>query len=339
MPRPLGRDRLEPSDDGTLVLLSLHPKPWDAREGESTTAPGPSGTAVRWDDELYEVLRVSPRPEGGFRYVLSPWDERRIVRTCLDYGAEPAAATVGDVAAAPSRGLLAALREEPLRPLVVGFAAGVLLGWFLPFRILGEGMSALVHELGHTATAWLFGCSALPAVVVTIAFEQSRVFAALVWAALVAAAVRWRRAGRWNVLLVTAAAVYPFIAFTDAYQVAFTLGGHLAEASVAVWAFRRAMNDGRYEWERAVFAFFGFYLAARNILLFGGVAWSADRRGAYLGGGVAGENDLVKAAAATGVPLPTLAALAVLAFLVAAAIGLAPAARAVRRRRGPAPRA
>ena len=53
MPRPLGRDRLEPTSDETIALLSLRPKPWAGREEVSPRAPVLPGTAVRWDGELF----------------------------------------------------------------------------------------------------------------------------------------------------------------------------------------------------------------------------------------------------------------------------------------------
>jgi hypothetical protein len=202
------------------------------------------------------------------------------------------------------------------RALIVAFVPSVLLGWFFPFRVMGEGISFLVHELGHTLVAWFFGCSAVPVIVVTVVFAQSRVVAALVWGGLVFLAVKYRRAPRWNVLFAAAAVLYPLVAFTKAHVTAFDLGGHLAEAAFAAWAFRRAVHGGRAEWERPVWAFFAFYLVARNVKLFGGVVLSAEARTDYLTVAIAGQNDLVKAAATTGLELTTLAALVVLLFLV-----------------------
>src|SRR5512143_988669 len=86
MPRPLGRDRLEPTGDGTVVLLSLRPKGWSGREEGGPRSPVRPGTAVRWDGELFEVLRVEPRASGGWRHVLAPWDERNLVRSVVEYG-------------------------------------------------------------------------------------------------------------------------------------------------------------------------------------------------------------------------------------------------------------
>ncbi|MDX9735059.1 MAG: hypothetical protein RBU36_13095, partial [Thermoanaerobaculia bacterium] len=86
VPRPAGRDRLEPTTDGTVVLLSLRPKGWSGREEGGPRAPIRPGTAVRWEGDLWEVLLVEPRAGGGWRHVLAPWDERNLVRSLVEYG-------------------------------------------------------------------------------------------------------------------------------------------------------------------------------------------------------------------------------------------------------------
>ncbi len=357
-PRPTGRDRLEPTTDGTVVLLSLRPKGWSGREEGGPRAPLRPGTAVRWDGDLWEVLRVEPRAGGGWRHVLAPWDERNLVRSVVEYGeaggtAESEAALpaadppgpsggAGGIAASSSPGPAAPGVAQPppapppprprasgaegvaaawaalapgVRALLVAFVPSVLLGWFFPFRVMGEGISFFVHELGHTFVAWFFGCTALPAIVMTVVFEQNRGVAALVWGGLVFLAVRYRRAPRWNLVFAAVALLYPLLAFTKAHVTAFDLGGHLAEAAFASWAFRRVARSERPEWERVVWAFFAFYLVARNVKLFGGVAFSAAARTDYLTVAITGQNDLVKVAATTGVALTTLAFLVTLLFL------------------------
>jgi len=306
---------------------------------------------VRWEGELYEVLSVEPRAGGGFRHVLAPWDDRYLVRTLVEYGegieppraddtAPPPVPEPPSAAPFPARpptapapsGIPAAWsRLSPaVRALVVAFVPSVLFGWFFPFRVMGEGISFLVHELGHTLVAWFFGCSAMPAIVMTIVFAQSRAFAALVWGGLVFLAVKVRRAPRWNVGLAALALLYPLVAFTEAHVTAFDLGGHLAEVVFAAWAFRRAVRGERPEWERPVWAFFAFYLVARNVKLFGGVALSAAARTDYLTVAITGQNDMVKVAATTGLPLTTIAAVTALAFLV---VPLGALALALRRPR------
>jgi predicted nuclease of restriction endonuclease-like RecB superfamily len=68
--------------------------------------------------------------------------------------------------------------------------------------------------------------------------------------------------------------------------------------------------------ERPVWAFFAFYLVARNVKLFGGVALSAAARTDYLTIAITGQNDLVKLAERTGVALTALAAMTAIVFLV-----------------------
>ena len=373
MPRPLGRDRLEPTTDGTIVLLSLRPKPWKGREEVSPRAPLVPGTAVRWDGELYEVMSVEARASGGYRHVLAHWDDRYLVRSLAEYGdgselppgeaaVEPRAreavpepragveSVAGSTPTIPFPARAAAAAAPPARPsavpapvggaaswktlspavraLVVAFVPSVLLGWFFPFRVMGEGISFLVHELGHTFVAWFFGCSALPAIVMTVVFEQNRAVAAIVWGALVFLAVKYRRATGWNALFITVAVLYPFVAFTKAHVSAFDLGGHLAEAAFAAWAFRRAVHGEKAEWERPVWAFFAFYLVARNVKLFGGVALSASVRTDYQTIAITGQNDMVKFAATTGIPLTAIAAVTALVFLVVPLASLVLAFRA-----------
>ena len=357
-PRPTGRDRLEPTTDGTVVLLSLRPKGWSGREEGGPRVPLRPGTAVRWGGDLWEVLCVEPRAGGGWRHVLAPWDERNLVRSVVEYGeagepaeseaASPAAETprpsggAGGIAApdlpAPAAPAVAQPPAPPpprpqargaegvaaawdalapgVRALLVAFVPSVLLGWFFPFRVMGEGISFFVHELGHTFVAWFFGCTALPAIVMTVVFEQNRGVAALVWGGLVFLAVRYRRAPRWNLVFAGAALLYPLLAFSKAHVTAFDLGGHLAEAAFAAWAFRRVARSERPEWERVVWAFFALYLVVRNVKLFGGVAFSAAARTDYLTVAITGQNDLVKVAATTGLALTTLAFLVALLFLV-----------------------
>ncbi|MBK9375008.1 MAG: hypothetical protein IPN03_15100 [Holophagales bacterium] len=292
---------------------------------------------------------MEPRPGGGWRHVLAPWDDRFLVRTLVEYGDAGAAAGSETFPEAPAIPVVSAAVPTPrasgspapgsvpaawgalapgVRALLVAFVPSVLLGWFFPFRVMGEGISFLVHELGHTLVAWFFGCSAMPAIVMTIVFAQSRVFAALVWGALVFFAVKYRHAPRWNVGLAALALAYPLVAFTPAHVTAFDIGGHLAEVAFAAWAFRRAVRGERPEWELPVWAFFAFYLVARNVKLFGGVVLSAAARTDYQTIAITGQNDMVKVAATTGLSLTTVAALTALVFLVVPLGALALALRA-----------
>lgn len=322
MPKAYGRDRLEERPDGTLALSSLRDKGWSGRD-ESGPVPRP-GAAVRWDDTLFEVVSVEPTASGGHRYTLAPWDDRLLVRGAIsEYGPDAGpgtstlpAATPRPVAARRDRRGWASL-PEPARLLLVGLAPTALLWWFFPVRVMGEGMSFLVHEGGHTVAAWLLGCFALPAVVMTLTFEQNRAAAALVWAGLGALAWRCRRAYGWNVILGVLVALYPVIAFTRLHLDAISLAGHGAEAVGVAVLFWRALRGGLFaEWERPVSSMLAWWVWIRNLRLFGGIVVSPEMRTDYLTVAITGENDLVTVAKALGTPLPALAAVCFVATLL-----------------------
>ncbi len=281
---------------------------------------------MQWDDELFEVVGAEVRPQGGFRYGLLPWDEREIVRSVSAYPDLPIPPR-GRPGPHPARvtsdtpwGKAVARIPDRWRPVIAGGVPAVLLGWFFPFRVFGEGMSALVHELGHTVVSWFFGRVALPAVIMTVTFQQSLFGAALVWATLIALAVRFRqvRPLRWP--LVAVAAVYPVIAFTKLHEQAINAGGHGAEIALAAVFLLRALRGGYFvDSERPVWAFFGWYLWLRNSKLFFLVASSAAARNDYVTNAITGENDFVRVAHAAGLGLSVVAGLV---FVVSASVPL-----------------
>ncbi|HEX9160716.1 MAG TPA: hypothetical protein VF980_03340, partial [Thermoanaerobaculia bacterium] len=78
-----GPDRLIPGRPPQLILLCPHPKPWTARTPKSIHSEHP-GTAVRWDDGLYEVVAAEPTAD-GVRYVLEPWRDEHVIRATDAY--------------------------------------------------------------------------------------------------------------------------------------------------------------------------------------------------------------------------------------------------------------
>lgn len=339
-PIPHGRDRVEATAKGDVVLLTRLGRPWTPRETGGSARPG---SAVRWGEQVWEVVEVEARPQGGFRYVLCPWDERQLIRALLEYPGDTAADPDAGPALVPAAE--EAAREAPrplrvpsllqrippsLRPLLWGGLPAILLGWFFPFRVFGEGMSFLAHELGHTAVSWLFGRFAVPAVILTLTFDQSRLLAGLIWAALSFGA--WKlRATPLRVAGFGVAALYPLVAFTPLHVQAINLGGHAAEIVVAAAFLFRAQRKGFVSaWELPVYGFLGTYLWARNVKLFFGVAFDAAARNEYLTVAITGENDLVKVAQAFHVGLALAAALTFFVCLVVPALGVAAGLRASR---------
>ncbi|MBL8115200.1 MAG: hypothetical protein JNK60_20120 [Acidobacteria bacterium] len=340
MPSPLGRDRLEtpgPEDGAaTVVLASRQEKDWEGRV-EGARGPAQAGTAVRWEGEIWEVLRVSYAASGGVRYAMAPWDERNLIRRIVDYvpietGSvsvpAPVAAPVASApgSAQPSTGprFLAAV-PEPLRPLAVSLPVALVAPFLCPLRVFGEGMSFLSHELGHTFAAWLVGRFALPSPILTIWFEQSLVVAGLIWAGILFLTYRLRANGALFPPLAVAAGAYPLIAFTPLNVDFISAMGHgteiLAVCLLFRWAlFGRGLRASAYEsWERPIYAFFAWYVWFRNMKLFLGIATDRDVRTDYQTVAIAGHNDFVKIAMAHGLRLEALAAVtAVFAVLVPA---------------------
>ena len=346
MPQPHGRDRVTLLENGQLSLASLRPKGWEGRD----TSAGPvlrPGTAVQWDDTLFEVLSVVTTPAGGTRYLLAPWDDRLLVRTLVGYGGgqdglvEAPPGSLSPVAAAAPQG-----RERdatgtgwsrlprPLAVLILGAAPALLLGWFLPFRIMGEGMSFLVHELGHAAVAILFGRLAVPAVLLTVTFEQSLLAASAIWVVLLFFSWRLRGAARLTWLLWGLTALYPFLAFTRLHLDLIHVAGHAAEVAVAAFFLHRALTGGLFtEWERPVYAFFAVYLWSRNARLFLGIATDRAARTDYLSVAITGENDLVKVASGHGLGLTAVAFAAFLVTALVPAVAVVLAVRQLERQR------
>jgi hypothetical protein len=349
MPRPLGRDRLEPATpgdgEGAVVLGSPREKGWEGRVEGRVVMPG---TAVRWDEEIWEVVSVGQTGSGGFRYVLVPWDERNLVRRVVDYAPEalsnvkrapefaqpPTSADPGSTGHVPPPAAANAWLRIPatLRPLVAALPVALVAPYLCPLRVMGDGMSAFAHELGHTFASWIFGRLAIPAAIVTIHFEQSRILAAVLWAGLLfltwkaRTSLRSARSGLRTFptlffSLCAASAIYPLLAFTRGYDQFTSAMGHGGEILAVCILLRLAMygrGDAteRETWERPVYAFFAWYLWIRNVKLFAGIAFDREARTDYLTIAITGDNDFVKLAREWSIPLEKVALVVALLALV-----------------------
>jgi hypothetical protein len=54
------------------------------------------GTAIRWEDDLWEVLSAEETAAGTFRYELAPWDEQLAIRVLAPYDEASEAARAAD---------------------------------------------------------------------------------------------------------------------------------------------------------------------------------------------------------------------------------------------------
>jgi hypothetical protein len=85
MPRPVLTDRLEAGPAGRVVLLSVTPKGWRARKPATRDSAEIPGTAVRWEESLFEVVEAVSLPGGEVRYELAAWDGRHSARHVKTY--------------------------------------------------------------------------------------------------------------------------------------------------------------------------------------------------------------------------------------------------------------
>ena len=85
LPLAFGSDRAEAGPDGTLLLECAVGKSWLARQGGSQTRSEHPGTAVDWQDEVYEVIAVEPLAGTAVRYRLAPWEHGHAIRRIERY--------------------------------------------------------------------------------------------------------------------------------------------------------------------------------------------------------------------------------------------------------------
>ncbi|MBF2054948.1 MAG: hypothetical protein IGS03_15990 [Candidatus Sericytochromatia bacterium] len=213
------------------------------------------------------------------------------------------------------------------------------LAWALFFSLpiyliktIGWFFSSVVHEMGHTLSAWYLGHFALPALrldghAATVHFDQSLWITLPVWAFLIAASVYfWKVKARLLMFSFGALALsYPLLAFTLLQELVFLMGGHGGEMIIATVFFWRALVPGKVlEEERTLYAALAWYLWFQNLILNGSLFLSAKSRAWYLSNGSFGlENDWVRLAQHFGWSLSFLAFVIFVICVVIPPLGLA----------------
>ncbi|MFT5051534.1 MAG: hypothetical protein ACI8QZ_002953 [Chlamydiales bacterium] len=185
-----------------------------------------------------------------------------------------------------------------------GLGALLALVFLLPMPgWIGWYFAALVHEMGHAATAWGLGCPAIPALGVgeamTIETDLILPLALALWGAAVYLASRmpvsWLR---W-VSLTAAAFAYPVLAFSSFGTLPKLVAGHAAELAFAGLALWRAMTGGftSSRAERTLYGMLGWFLIADNLHLSAGLITSSAARAVYATNGSFGcTNDYIRVA-------------------------------------------
>jgi hypothetical protein len=224
-------------------------------------------------------------------------------------------------------------RRRRLSVLLATGLAAILLGRLFPMSLVSDGISFLVHELGHTAVSILFGSFAVPAVVLTVTFEQSLLSVLGVWVLLLIVLWRFRTVRVFSIPFGAFCLVYPFLARSPLHVSLITLAGHGAEIGCAAFfLWRAAAGDLEREWERPGWALLGWLLWIRNIGPAWGLATSREARTDYLSVSFSGDNDLVRIAKSSGLALDSVGAVF---LLVAVAVPAAALLLGVLRARQP----
>ena len=97
MPRPFGTDRLDVAPSGRVRLRCRQPKAWVARKPAERGLVVHPGTAVRWDDDLWEVVSAEEAPGSEVCYELARWDDQHAIRVLLPYDETSEAVRAADV--------------------------------------------------------------------------------------------------------------------------------------------------------------------------------------------------------------------------------------------------
>ena len=91
-----GSDRAEPLPDGSIALTCDVSKGWTCRRAGAQTSAEHPGTAVRWNEGIFEVLEAAALPGGGMRYRLGPWQDRHAIRRIEAYDPSSEAARAAE---------------------------------------------------------------------------------------------------------------------------------------------------------------------------------------------------------------------------------------------------
>ncbi len=202
------------------------------------------------------------------------------------------------------------MRPDGRRLAILGASGlvAIVLGRVFPLSIVSNGISLLVHELGHTAASIFFGSFAVPAVVLTVTFEQTLPSVLAVWAVLLLILWYGRSVKAFAIPFGALCAIYPFLARSPLHVSLISAAGHGAEiACAAFFLWRAATADLEREWERPGWALLGWLLWVRNVAFAWGLRTSREARTDYLSISFAGDNDLVRIAKSAGIPLETAA--------------------------------
>ena len=194
--------------------------------------------------------------------------------------------------------------QRGLNFLALGVPLAFAFGLTPILQFIGWFLSALFHEIGHSAVAIFSGRPALPKI--SLGGHAMTEYTEPVWImqiAVVAGSLGLMRsflAPRARIIAVAALVIaYPLMIWTGFGEFMIGIGGHLGELTIGAIFLWRCLHgeECHHDAERAAYGMVGWYLCGKNTLLSFGLAFSENARQAYASGGSFGlTNDYIRIA-------------------------------------------
>jgi hypothetical protein len=134
--------------------------------------------------------------------------------------------------------------------------------------LVPDVLMTVIHELGHVATAWLFGSPAVPSFNlsfgggVSYAFERQPLLLVVIYGMFASLAFRERDDRRALIIILVGVALYTAAAFSPLRDLLITAMGHGTELLIAGVFLYRALSGSQIlrSQERSLYAFVGLYI-------------------------------------------------------------------------------
>lgn len=181
------------------------------------------------------------------------------------------------------------LDKEGWQSVAAGFFLAILLLLASPLTFIFSYFIILVHELGHTLTAWIFGYPSIPSFDfiygggVTMQFERAPLLEFLIYSAIVFLCYLYRSQRSTLVFFMFFAFIYSIVAFTKLHEMLMIFMGHGFELIFAgIFLYRAISGYGsRSSIERPLYAMLAFFTVFYDIRFAWLLVFDSETRSIY----------------------------------------------------------